>query len=79
MRFNVRWPWLFTLALFLPLVAILKSIACRGNDRLPWFGVALFGLVSLSVVFRLPVSVLNINGSMAPPDTILAECLYSLS
>jgi hypothetical protein len=70
---------LFTVALVLPLIAILKSISCDGPARLPWIGLSLFGLVFLSVSFRLPPSILGVTGSMPPPDTIVAESLATMS
>jgi len=82
---SLRFPspiWasiLFTAALGLPLIAILKSIVCQGPDRIPWIGIALFGLSFLSVGFSMPSSVLNVSSSMPPPDTVFAQMLTASS
>jgi hypothetical protein len=70
---------LFTAAIVFPLIAILKSIACQGPDRLPWIGTALFGLVFLGVSFRFTPTILNVSSSMHPPDTLFTEILTAMS
>lgn len=70
---------LFTVALALPLAAILHALAHRGRRRLPSIGFALFGLVFLSVSFDLPNSAVTLRGSYPPPDAIITRALADLS
>jgi hypothetical protein len=70
---------LFTLALGLPLAAIVKAVACRGMDRLPWIGFSLFGLVFLRGSFNSPASDVTPTSNFTAPDSVVAVILGELS
>lgn len=67
---------LFTLATALPLAAILKAVSCRGVERLPWIGFAIFGLGYLSVTFH---SWLNQGTGLRFPLTLPAVALENFA
>jgi hypothetical protein len=70
---------LFTLAVALPLGAVLVAMSCQGKARLPWIGFALFGLFFLNVSFNLARSHLSPSGYAPIPDTIPVRGLVELT
>jgi apolipoprotein N-acyltransferase len=70
---------LFTLAVALPLASILKALACRSGERLPWIGFALFGLGFLSITFNLGNSVLCPGGGNPVPESFATQVLVGVS
>jgi hypothetical protein len=63
---------LFTIAFALPLAAVVKAVASRGEKRLPWIGCCVFGLGFLHVSFNLPQSDFVTTAHLPPPEPVVS-------
>ena len=59
---------LFTLAVVLPLGAVLAALSCKGSARLPWIGFALFGFFFLNASFNWGRQPLGPSGMAPTPE-----------
>ncbi|MGC8642648.1 MAG: hypothetical protein ACP5XB_22550 [Isosphaeraceae bacterium] len=69
----------FTLAVVLPLGAVLAAISCKGSARLPWIGFALFGFFFLNVSFNLGRIPPGPTGMYQTPDTLPVHALREIA